>query len=328
MGAPYKLGVIGADSRTRALAERLGPSSPFAPGPVVLVSWGPSPAGNNEAEAAAQASVGGAWFSARWHDVLPTVDAIFVGGAPEGRAQAVLAGLEAGKAVICPLPLGLSAAELDGIEAALSRGGGILLTPTDLRCTLAGAEGLRQVTGGEIGRIHAIFAASRAQTPSLAATAEDILGELGWELVDYVAACAGGPALRVYAAKAESALLLTLRFQGDLIATLELGKTLPREFSAPRGEVELDLTGETGVIRVEPYKHAVSIIGSHSTPNTERRAWHPHPVVEMLEELESAVKEGRGDEAAVGRSRRLLALMEAVRESLKTGEAIRLEGAR
>lgn len=327
MNRAYKLGVIGADARTRALAERLGPSSPFAPGPVILRAWGPSPAGGDEAEASAQATVGGAWFSSRWHDVLPAVDAIFVGGRAVGRADAVVAGLEAGKAVVCPLPLAKSAAELDRIEAALAQAGGTLLTPTDLRFTLAGAEALEQVAAGEIGRIHGIWAASRRQIPA-AGSRVDLLDELGWELLDYVAACAGGPVQRVYAAEAENALLLTLRFRGDLIATVELGRTLPREFSAPDGEVELDLTGETGVLRVEPYRHAVTVTGGSVKPGAERRAWHPHPVVEMLEELERAMGAGSRDGSGLARARSVLALMEAVRESVRTGEAIGLEGAR
>jgi predicted dehydrogenase len=268
----YGLGVIGADERTEALVERIGAGSTFAHGWFELVAGGS--------------------------------DAVFVGGQLDGRAAAVVSALAAGKHVLCPLPVGLTAAELDAIERARRDGGGLLLAPTDLSETMAGRQGLDLVAAGELGALHAIF---------LAVQGSDSLAAQQCEAFDYLLSCTGGALPeRLYAAAATDALLLTLRFPGDLIATVELNQSLPA--GAPR-EVEIDLTGQAAALRIEPYKVAISV-------NGERRLWHPHPVVAMLERFRGAIERGQAGEDAVARSRKLLTLMEAVRQSLGAGDAV------
>jgi predicted dehydrogenase len=306
-----KLGIVGSDERTAALTERFGPASHFAAGPFELVTG-----------------------VSRWEELAAeSVEAVYVGGAQERRAATVAAALAAGKHVLCPLPVALTTAELAQVEQAWQTGGGVLLTPSDPGATMAGAEALALRAAGVIGGLHAIFCASRSYMPEPGAHA-DVLDRLGWGALDFVLACADGAAPeRLYAAGSrlfgngggQDTLLLNLRFPGAMIATVELAHSLPREFSAPLGEFEADLTGETGALRVDPLKVAVSLFSAES--GFERRPWHLHPVASMLDSFRAAIISRSLDPALFARNRTLLALMAAIRQSAATHQSLENAGA-
>lgn len=307
-----RLGLVGEDLRTRALAARLGPGSDFAHGHFRLQAMAPS-----------------------WEEIVrdPAVDAVFVGGIAEGRAAAATAALTAGKHVLCPLPVALTQEELEQVELAQRQGNGVFLAPADLGFTMAGRQALDLLDAGELGSLHAIYCAVRCRMLDPGAAA-DVLAELGWEALDYILSCTGGSLPeRVYAAGGRlfgvgaglDSLLLTLRFPGDLIATIELAHSLPPDFPAPAGEAEVDLTGATGALRIEPYKVAVSVFGADVPPARQRRLWHTQPVVAMLEAFRQAIAEGKTGTEAIARNRALLRLMDAIRKSAAECNVVRLQ---
>lgn len=300
MTREYRLGVSGSDGRTGALVARLGLDSPFAAGRVILVSE---------------------------HDEAR--DAVYVGGPVAGRAAVVTAALAAGKAVLCPLPVALTEAELDQIEEAQKQGGGLLIAPTDLRASAAGREALEQIAQGAIGPLHAVYAAARGRVSE---TEADVLQTHGWELLDFVVAAAGVPVERLYATggnlfgaanASRDTLLITLRFSGDLIGTVELSRSLPASFPALQ-EIEMDFTGALGSLRVEPYKHAVTLYGEAVSHGAEHRLWHAHPVVAMLDLLVDAMDRRIVEQDPIARSRELLRLMAAILKSADVQKAVLL----
>ncbi len=313
MNRIYSLGIIGADARTRALADRLSPSAPFHAGPFAIRRWAGSPAGGDGDAAAAQARVASVPFAASWREVLDA-DAVFVAGPAAGHAQAVVAALSAGKPVLCPVPLGVTAAELAEVESAQRGSGAVLLSPSDLTASTAGRRALASVEAGDLGKLHAVFLASRTGP-----AAGDVLDDLGWEALDFLAACIGAPCTRAYATGGSlfgapaDAVLGNLRFAGDTIVTLELSRGLPPALAAAGPEVEVELAGTEAALRVEPYRRIVDV---YSGAGAERRHWPARPVVAMLEDLQAAMEGGPTDGATIARQRAALGMHQALRASL------------
>jgi predicted dehydrogenase len=226
--------------------------------------------------------------------------------------------------VLCPLPAALTHGEWDEIEAAQAATGAPLLTPTDLSCTIAGREALTRVQSGQLGALHAIYCAARSLRP--AHPAADVLTQLGWEVLDFVLACTEAQPVRVYAAAgqlfgggAPDAVLITLRFADGMIATVEVAQSLPEDFAGPSPEVEIDITGTTGALRVEPYRPAVAV---HAGERASSRAWQTPPVAAMLSRLQRALEEDPAEAALLRRNRTLLTVMAAIRQSLAQGNAV------
>jgi predicted dehydrogenase len=317
----YSLGIIGADARTRALAGRLSPSAPFHAGPFAIRRWAGSPAGGDGEEAAAQAMAASVSLASSWRDALDA-DAVFVAGPAAGHAQAVVAALSAGRPVLCPLPLGVSASELAEVEAARRGSGAVLLSPSDLSASTAGRRALESVRAGELGQLHAVFLASRTGP-----AAGDVLDDLGWEALDFLAACVAAPCTRVYATGGSlfgapgDALLANLRFAGDTIVTLELSRGLPPALAAAGPEVEIELAGVEAALRVEPYRRTVAV---YRGAGAERRHWPARPVVAMLEDLQAAMKgtAGPADGDVIARQRAALAMHTALRASLSGRDVV------
>jgi len=332
MARQFSLGVIGADERTRALGLRLGASSPFKEGPVKLHCW----AAGAQAEAAeAQAHATGVTFLSDWRDVLQDsrVDAVFVGGPYAGRTEVVREALVAGKAVMCPLPMALSLPELESIAEVAQ--GQVLITPTDLSYTIAGKKLLAEVTSGNLGRLHSIFCALRERAGAGARVFED----LGWEVVDFILQCARTPLVRAQAFGGglfgpgagpaggdagcpagegrDDAVVFMLRFEGDIVASGEVARSLTADSPSPR-EADIDVAGAVLAVRAEPYKYTTNV-WSHDPHAWSQHLWHTHPVTEMLEVLWSALASGCTEQGVVERSRQLIAVMDEVRRSMARG---------
>lgn len=337
MTASLNLGIIGDDRRAHRAAVRFSPALLFSTPRINACLSGP--------------------FE-RWREVVtdPEIDAVLVGHADRDadglradgerndreRARVVAAALESGKAVLCPTPMAMDRAGLEQIEAALRARRGLLVAPGEIAHTPAGGRALALAAGGELGQLHSIYLAIRrpAIPRPLAEgkTTSGVLHELGWDALDYVLTCAGAPARRVYATTArlfrtqgdtgeathgdEDTALLTIRFANDVIATVELARSLPPALpAAGLGEVEADIVGAAAAVRIEPYNTAVRVYGK---ARTRRRPWLPDPVVSMLDELAAAVNSGRTAVDYLGRARALVELMEAIRRSAATGDAVTL----
>ncbi|MDA8218661.1 MAG: Gfo/Idh/MocA family oxidoreductase [Dehalococcoidales bacterium] len=307
------LGVVGAgDESTKALVERLGRGSVFAQGPVQLAGR----AGSGAAEE----------WSAMLND--PTLDAVYVGGPTTERAALAAAVLGAGKAVLCPMPCALNESDISLLERASAEGvraggSGLLLTPTGLTHTAAAKGALAMVQSGELGPLLSIYiAAKTSRVPGV-----DILDALGYDLFDFILSCTAADLLRVHCAGGSlfgrtsaatgltaDILAMTMRFGDGLIVTAEIAACLPDEGQSRGPEVEIDIVGRDGALRVEPGRQEVTICGPGR--KVQKRDWHPHPVVSMVEELGAALASGTTGPWRPAHGRRVLSAMQAVKASL------------
>jgi len=353
MARQFLLGVIGADERTAALGLRLGASSPFKEGPVKLHCWAAGSGGLGHAmseartgggaaiqdeaceQVRAQARAAGVTFLSDWRAMLQDsqVDAVFVGGPYAGRAEVVREALVAGKAVMCPLPMALTPEELESI-AKVSEGR-VLITPTDLSYTIAGKKLLAEVMSGNLGQLHSIFCALRER----AGPASGVFEDLGWEVVDFILQCARAPLVRAQAFAGrlfapgagpaaggagsqagdpeDDAVVFMLRFEGNVIASGEVARSLTADSPSPR-EADIDVAGTTSAVRAEPYKYTTNVW--RQDPHAwSQHLWHTHPMTEMLEELWKALADGRTEQGVIERSRQLIAVMDEVRRSMARG---------
>ncbi len=283
----YGLGLLGTDRRVAALARRLGEGSPYAHGTFRLMG---NP-GQDTLET-----------------VLPRDDihVVYLGCPPEQRAQAAMAALMTGKAVVSAMPLATDGRFLDAL-AALNRRAPLVVT-TDLRCTLAGRSALRIAAAGELGALHSIYIAQRWQAwrgTSAAGEAWEHTERL-WETVDYSVALGGG---RLYAVAAElnagsgEAIVFNARFAGDVIATVEVGAVLARGCGVTDPEVEIEVAGSSDALRAEPYRQAVSVSAFDRggvARGLDARGWHNDPAVNMLAALEEVLEGGTAPEAMIG----------------------------
>jgi len=116
------------------------------------------------------------------------------------------------------------------------------------------------VESGELGRLHSVFLATRMRrgTPQAEAT------ERLWEAIDFVQALAAGAhPVRAHAirgavphdgaARDDAILLINLRFERDIIATIEVSAGMAADAMLPDPETEIEICGTQGALRVEPY---------------------------------------------------------------------------
>src|SRR5262249_24558853 len=77
---------------------------------------------------------------------------------------------------------------------------------------------------------------------------------------------------------ADTALIL-LRFANNVVATLEVARSLPDGYSRDE-KITVELLGRDAVLRAEPTNQAVTIMG---TADTMREDWLPHPAIAIAE---------------------------------------------
>lgn len=313
MSRPVPIGIVGAGRHAQALAGH------EAPLPGARVSrWAASPCGHDRDRAAALAERIGAAFSADWEAVAgdPSLPAVLVLSSDPGRRAVLDRALSAGKVVLSPLPTVTTEAEVDGVAAAEARGRGVLLSPSALRHTAAGTSVLKMVAEGELGTLHSVYAAGRfpwgdrQERPG-------VLEDAGWEIFDFLLAVAPAPVLRVHAqtgalfgSHGQDTAVLVIRFENDVIATIELSRCLPPSIPVPpSGEMEVELIGSRQAVRLQPYASSLSLFG----PTAVRCPWVDDPVISMVREVVNVVT-GEADRVEGAASlRRVVALMNAVR---------------
>ena len=277
---PYRLGVLGGTAEAREmLAFELAAA---APGP-------------HRVELGARST---------WAEVSDRApDALVLLDCPQGTAEAVTAAVAAGLAVLCPAADGATSA---AIAHALvdSSGPGVALCPSSIRHTAGGGRIVAAARSARLGTLHSAYLSLRADPSDPQWTLETLL----WESMDLVAALTDSPVARIHAVRGADVLTAILRFADDLVVTVDLSRT-PRgpAASGPVVEAEVELVGDLGLLRAEPYVTAVRTTASPAT-----LGFGVNPLRAMLAELLSSISDT--DERAV-RSRwlgRVSGLAEAV----------------
>jgi len=234
--------------------------------------------------------------------------------APAGeRFLPVLAALRAGKIVLCPPPIALSAAELSELAAAEKSGGGRLLSGGEIVHSEAGRRGLVAMRAPEFGALRSLYLAIRQPRGGT----DDVLDALGWEALDFIGAALPGGVSQVRLnggalfGSVRDTVVLLLRGGDDAVVTVELSRCLPPTLPAPGlGEVEIEAFGAHQAVRIEPQASAVRIYGDTAVAAVP---WLDAPVLAMLRAVEHAADHGdwRGD--AMPRAAQALEVMTAIR---------------
>jgi predicted dehydrogenase len=304
-------GVIGGSRHAQALVEYLAPLPRLR-----LARWAPSPGGGDQTGAAALARSAGVEFVPDWQAVAgeTSLRAVLVlSDAPE-RSLAVEAALKAGKAVLCPAPAARTATELDGLADAIRRGHGLLLSPGAIRHTPAAKYALAEAAAGSLGRLHSVYAAARSAAQD-GGNGGGVVDEIGWDIFDFVLGLTHAPVRRLHAAGAawcegaggRDIAALIVRFDDELIATVELARCLPPGIAAEgEPEVEIEVIAARQALRIEPYGSAVRV---HRPGGSSLRPWLDAPVVSMAQDLAEAIDSGLSERESLDPHRRLAEVM-------------------
>jgi predicted dehydrogenase len=205
--------------------------------------------------------------------------------------------------------------ELDRLAAAIRRGHGLLLSPGAIRHTPTGKYALEAAAGGSLGHLHSVYAAAR--TARDGAKGRSVIDEMGWDLFDFVLGLTDAPVRRLHAAGGSfegagdgDIAALILRFDDELIATVELARCLPPGIAAEdQPEVEIEVIAARQALRIEPYGTAVRV---YRDGGSSLRLWLDAPVVSMAQHLASAIDGGPLESAPLDRHRRLVEIMSRV----------------
>ncbi|HLN14141.1 MAG TPA: Gfo/Idh/MocA family oxidoreductase [bacterium] len=312
------LGVVGGGAHAAVLADH-GVPLPQAR----IARWAAGGDSRDRAAASALAEGLGVPFSADWDAVVrdPALRGILVLTPDRARPAIVAAALSAGKAVLCPAPAAENTDELGRIADARRRGGGVLMTGGALRHTPGGRTALAAVADGGLGALQTVYVAVRLPRPDLAPDPRGVLDRVGWEVADFLAAASAAPLVRVQALagslfdggpEPDSAVLL-LRFGGDVLATVELSRCLPRSLPTSVADVEIELVGTGDAIHVDPYRTAVRVYRDEgSTPYP----WVDAPILSMVAELAAGIEEPAAVPDALPALERTIQVMEAARGAI------------
>jgi predicted dehydrogenase len=279
----------------------------------------PAADGEDHSHCVRLASHFGASFTPEWSAVTedPLLPAVLVFAPAAARTTVVAHALAAGKCVLCPFPAARDAASLASVTEARAKGGGILLNVGEIAGTAAGAHTLDALRSGRLGRLHSIWAAIRSHRSKTAKL--DVVEQHGWPLLDFILTAISAPPQCVhptlahlfeFGPHADTAIIL-LRFEGQLIATIELSRCLPPLMPVPSmGEVEIEAIGTREVMRIQPYNTSVRIYGD---AEVTMQPWVDGAVLKVLPELVAAVRGGAADSSPLQRNKWAVSIMEQIR---------------
>jgi predicted dehydrogenase len=307
--ATIPLGLIGAGVHAEELLHHAAPLEGMQ-----VVRCAPDGAAGRD-RSAELARYFGASFAPEWRSVAedPHLPVVLVLGAVEMRTQIVIAALRVGKVVLCPFPAARDAVGLAAVSAARTQGRGILLSLGEIAGTAAGMHVLAALRDERLGTPHSIWAASRSRRGE--AVGQGVLEQHGWQVLDFLLAARRDPVLRVHVTLGhlfepgpqEDTAVILLRFEQGLVATIELSRCLPPSMPVPAmGEVEIEVIGAQGVVRIEPYNTGLRVYGDGDVSN---HAWVDGSLVRTLPQVAEAVQNGTSDESGLERAGRAIAIM-------------------
>jgi predicted dehydrogenase len=317
-GALLAIGIVGAGRHAAALADH---QAPF--GDVRVARWAASPGGADLSLIRELATRIEAPFARDWEALVrdPDLPAVLVLSESAGASRVAEAALGAGKTVFCAAPAATRPEEANRLVGAATGGRGVLLVGGTIRHSAAGREALRLIRTGELGPLHSLFASVRLPAGGngdrSSSAQRPVLEEAGWDLLDFIVAATGSQPSRVHAhvdtlfgAGAQDTAVCIVRFDNDLVATIEVARCLPASLAAAAdGEVEIEVIGGRQALRLQPGATAVGIYGR----GTSLRPWLDAPVISMLDDLAAATNGGAPNAEGVADVRRMVDLMEAIR---------------
>ena len=149
----------------------------------------------------------------------------------------------------------------------------------------------------------------------------DVAEQHGWPLLDFILTAVPAPPVRVYPTlahlfepgpHADTAVIL-LRFEDQLVATIELSRCLPPSMPVPlAGEVEIEAIGACEVMRIEPYNTSVRVYGDSEVT---MRPWVDGAVLRILPQLVAAAHGGATDMSSLQRNALAVSIMHQIRSA-------------
>ncbi|MHB8647135.1 MAG: Gfo/Idh/MocA family protein [Thermomicrobiales bacterium] len=257
-------------------------------------------------------------------------EAVCVAAPIADRAGLIVAALEAGLPICCPVPVAGDLSTLDSLILRAADAGVIVYAPNPLRhwLPLATLHERRRSIGAPIS----LFAAHRTTR----AITGDLFTELALPLIDVALWLVEAEVERVQVMAerlftgettdspegADSALIL-LRFANGVVATLEVARSLPDDFPQME-EVSVEFLGRDAVLRANPTNQAITVTGAGGTTRAD---WLPSPAVSIIETFVETIRTGATAPQSLLDARWVLPVLEKVRLAAATGEMVRVGGA-
>jgi predicted dehydrogenase len=319
------MAVIGAGHHATELRCHAAPLSDLR-----IACCAPAPNCHDEVGSVDLARHFGAVYVPDWRRLIddPSLRCVLVLSALPNRAEVVTAALNVGKVVMCQFPPASDRESLAVLAGAQAKGGGVLLSLSEIAGTAAGASALQALREGQFGKLQSIWAAGRFLRGDSAAS-QNVLDHYGWQILDFVLSGVPGRAMRVHATVAtlfeqgsqpDTAVIL-IRFEHDLVASIELSRCLPGSIAAPdMGEVEIELIGAKEVVRIEPHASAVRV---YVQAGASTRSWTEGPLVRTLPQVAAALHSGKADNCCLERAGRAVVIMEAIKRFPASAAGVR-----
>ncbi|HEY7910067.1 MAG TPA: Gfo/Idh/MocA family oxidoreductase, partial [Thermomicrobiales bacterium] len=250
-------------------------------------------------------------------------EAVCVAAPVADRASLIVAALEAGIHVCCPVPVAGDLSTLDSLILRATETDAIVYAPNPLRhwLPLATLHERRRTIGAPIS----LFAAHRTTR----AITGDLFTDLALPLIDVALWLVEAEVERVQVMaerlftdgagegpdSADAALIL-MRFANGVIATLEVARSLPD--NSPQAEdVSVEFLGRDAVLRANPTNQAITVTGA---TGITREDWLPAPAVSIAQTFIETIRTGTPAPQSLLDARWVLPVLEKVRLAAATGE--------
>ncbi len=265
-------------------------------------------------------------FAPAYLDVLndPTLDGLVVAGDVADRSTILAEAAVRGRTVLAMAPPAGTLTRLDDLILTSLEGGARIACPNPWRVVPAMVLAERQLREPGIGQPLAVFAAHRTK-----AATGDPLVELGLPLLDYLVGAIRSEVVQVQATSAmlfgaagqgePDTWLLLLRFRTGLIATVELGRSLPAAFPTD-SEVRVEFVGSERVVVAEAENLGVTTYARDGSVRRDESGPDAHRA--LLDGFLPAVREAQAPEESLVTLRWVMPLIEAARRSASEGAPI------
>lgn len=302
-----RVGVLGRDAHTDDLFALIRPDSVYPRGHSAVAAWWPGFAFRFDDHAAVNDTAAAVALADPDAVLAADVDLFWLAGEAALDADLVARVAASGTEAVAFLPV-----------AAPDGGPGRLRTTSTLRASLAGTHALASLARGDVGRPLALYHGVRA--PGANHAPGRTLRCALWEALDMVLEVMAVDPVRIFyrastlLANHRDHLHLLLRFPDDAIATLDLLELPP---AATDPDIDLEVTGTNGLLRLRPYAHQVTVSALGGRPVVEHIGWHPEPARLLLDHLVAE----RSDTSTVAPawSMRLWSLAQAIEARLDAG---------